>query len=62
MRVLTYNCCALPVLSGDISERLKLLSEKIVEMDPEFVLLQEVYMRRHLKLLERRLEYFAERF
>ncbi len=62
MRILTYNCCALPLLSGDISERLKLLAEKIVEMNPELVLLQEVYMRRHLKLLERRLEAWPHRF
>ncbi|MBI5883460.1 MAG: endonuclease/exonuclease/phosphatase family protein [Elusimicrobia bacterium] len=52
MRLLTYNCCALPVLSGDIKTRLELLGSKIVELDPDVVVLQEVFLPRHFKLLQ----------
>lgn len=48
MRILTYNCCALPVLTGDIGLRLSLAAEAIARLDPEMILLQEIFLTGHL--------------
>ncbi|OGR96200.1 MAG: hypothetical protein A2V88_02520 [Elusimicrobia bacterium RBG_16_66_12] len=44
MRILTYNCCALPLLTGDIGRRLTLAAESILGLDPELILLQEIFL------------------
>ena len=44
MRILTYNCCALPVLTGDIGRRLALAAEAIARLDPDMILLQEIFL------------------
>lgn len=44
MRILTYNCCALPLLTGDIDRRLSLAAAAISRLDPELILLQEIFL------------------
>ncbi|MFH2202456.1 MAG: endonuclease/exonuclease/phosphatase family protein [Elusimicrobiota bacterium] len=55
MRVLTFNCCALPVLTGDIPARLRRLGRELVVLAPDLILLQEVFLARHLRLLKQAL-------
>ncbi|MEK7657161.1 MAG: endonuclease/exonuclease/phosphatase family protein [Elusimicrobiota bacterium] len=62
MRVLCYNTCALPGLSGDIGERLRRACAAIVAMKPDLILLQEVFLRRHLRLLSSHLSDWPHRF
>lgn len=51
MRILTYNCCALPVLTGELKARLTRIGSEIASLDPDVVLLQEVFLPRHLRIL-----------
>lgn len=44
MRVLTYNCCALPLLTGDIGRRLSLAAGAIARLEPDLILLQEIFL------------------
>lgn len=44
MRIITYNCCALPLLTGDIGRRLALAAEEISRLDPDLILLQELFL------------------
>ncbi|MBI5624722.1 MAG: endonuclease/exonuclease/phosphatase family protein [Elusimicrobia bacterium] len=62
MRLLTYNCCALPVLAGDIKARLELVGSEIVELDPDVVVMQEVFLPRHFRLLQGALRDWSHSF
>lgn len=55
MRILTYNCCALPLLTGDIGRRLALAAEAISRLDPEMILLQEIFLTSQLAVFRSRL-------
>ncbi|MCR4295841.1 MAG: endonuclease/exonuclease/phosphatase family protein [Elusimicrobia bacterium] len=48
MRILTYNSCALPLLTGDIGRRLTLAAEAITRLEPELILLQEIFLTSQL--------------
>lgn len=56
MRVLTYNCCALPLFAGDIGARLKRIGCEIAALDPDLILLQEIFLPYQLEILQARLE------
>ncbi len=56
MRILTYNCCALPVFAGDIRARLKRIGLEVAALDPDLILLQEIFLPAHLKVLQARLK------
>lgn len=51
MRLLTYNLCALPVLTGDIPRRLELAARAIAALDPDVIVLQEVFLAGQLERL-----------
>lgn len=55
MRILTYNCCALPLFTRDIPERLERIGAAIAALDPDVVALQEVFFPSHLELIRRQL-------
>lgn len=62
MRLLSYNACVLPGLSADIDERLRGACAAILRLDPDLILLQEVFLRRHLDLLGSLLDAWPHRF
>jgi len=53
MRVLTHNCCALPILTGDIGRRLALAAGEISRLDPDLILLQEIFLTGQLARVRR---------
>ena len=62
MRVLTFNCCALPWLTRDIPARLRRLGREIVELDPDLILLQELFLARHLGIVREALKDWPHAF
>lgn len=55
MKILTYNCCAIPFFSGDIVARLRRIAKRVSTLDPDIFLLQELFLPRHVKELRPRL-------
>jgi len=55
IRLLSYNCCALPVLTRDIEPRLKRLAAEIEALDPDVAVFSELFLPRHQRLLRERL-------
>jgi endonuclease/exonuclease/phosphatase family metal-dependent hydrolase len=47
LKIFSQNCHGLPTL--DLFRRLKLIAEKIKEIDPDVVFLQEIILNRSLK-------------
>lgn len=47
MRLLTFNCSALPLLTPRVSERMALITAGIRALDPDIACLQEVGLERH---------------
>lgn len=62
MRLLSYNACALPALTGDIEERLRLAAAGIARLKPDLILFQEIFLRKHLELLASGLRDWPHRF
>jgi Endonuclease/Exonuclease/phosphatase family len=55
LRIVTYNCCAVPLLTGKVGERLRLAAHDISALAPSVVLFQEVYFERQHRTIERAL-------
>lgn len=62
MRVFTYNCCGIPFFSKDIPHRIHLIANEIARLDPDLVLLQEVFLEGHVRILKKRLRKWPHMF
>ncbi|MBI4679513.1 MAG: endonuclease/exonuclease/phosphatase family protein [Elusimicrobia bacterium] len=55
LRILTFNCSAIPVLTPAVRPRLLRLTAEIRKLDPDLICLQEVGLESYARLLKERL-------
>jgi len=62
MRILTFNACALPVLSKDIPARLDRVGKAVAQLRPDIALFQEIFSASHFNTLGKRLPAWPHTF
>lgn len=50
MKILTFNCCGVPLDSLYLSKRMRLIAKQINKLNPDLVFLQEVFLPWHKKV------------
>jgi sphingomyelin phosphodiesterase 2 len=62
MKIVTYNCFGIPVLTPHLDSRLKSLAGELETLQPDIVFLQELFFFRHKKILSDGLKSFPHHY
>lgn len=59
MKIITYNCFGIPMLTPRLQSRLKNMAQEAAALEPDIIFFQEVFSPRHKRILSEGLERFS---
>lgn len=62
VKIVTFNCFALPFLGRFVRERLSFIGQELNRIRPDFICLQEVFLKNHINILRKNLTNFPYAF
>jgi sphingomyelin phosphodiesterase 2 len=62
MKIITYNCFGIPVLTPHLGSRLKNLAREVEMLEPDVVFFQELFFDRHKQILSDGLKSFPHHY